>query len=76
MNEKGREHGRCGKEVGKARNVRLGFYLNAVGSQWKVLASSRLSNLWKDSAGLLTCKREKPLLISSERNRCLFLGDS
>lgn len=41
----------------------VGVYLNAVGIQWKVLASSRLSNLWKDSAGLLTCKGRKPSLF-------------
>lgn len=63
LSEKGRDCGRWGDEVGKARSVGLWFYLNAVGSQWKVLASSRVSNLWKDSAGLLTCKREKPPLF-------------
>lgn len=60
LSERGRDCGRWGNEVGKARYVGLGFYLNAVGSQSKVLASSTFSNLWKDSAGLLTCKREKP----------------
>lgn len=65
LSKKGRKCGRLGKEVG---NARLGFYLNAVGSQCKVLVSSRLSNLGKYSVGLLTCKRVTPLLfIASPR---------
>lgn len=63
LSEQGIECGRWGWEVGKARSIGLEFYLSAVGSQWKILVSSRLSNLWTDSAGLLTCKKEKPPLF-------------
>lgn len=55
-------HLRNRKGAGGAEQAgrRMSVYLSAVGSQWKVLASSRFSNLWEDSAGLLTGKREKP----------------
>ena len=54
---------RKGAGVAEQAGRRMSVYLSAVGSQWKVLASSRFSNLWEDSAGLLTGKREKPPLF-------------